>query len=437
MAPTQACRIFLAALGFLALSSIGRAETNRTGDLLPDGLTTTLAGSYLAGMSADSAHDIEAARIFFDAALENDPENGVLLERVLLLHIADGDVEGAEPFADRLIVLDVRNQIARLTRAILAVKQKKYERAQVELAQSTNGPLAVLTGGLVTAWSQQGLGRVEDGLATINALNGPNWFGIFKDYHEALILDLAGRTDEAVAAITAAYQADNANLRVVEGYGRILARAGKRNEAIVGLNEFLVNQPKNPVIGKLLAGLQAGLTPEPQVSDAATGSAEILYGLGAAIGIEEGTELPAAYLHLAHYLDPQSYLNLMTLGDIFVTAEQCEEAIAVYAQIPEKVEPSAERRHPDRALPRHARPDRRRRHAHQARDRRRSVRPRRGGRPREHLSRPRPLRRGGGRLHAGHRYDQSSDPGAIGGSSISAAFPSSEASAGRKPRRIS
>src|SRR5581483_10862574 len=54
-----------------------------------------------------------------------------------------------------------------------------------------------------------------------------------------------------------------------------------------------------------------------------------------AIGTDEGVELPAVYLQLAHYLDPDSYLPLLALADMLQAAQRCEEAISVYARIPE------------------------------------------------------------------------------------------------------
>src|SRR5258708_5261062 len=43
-------------------------------DLVPDDLPKSLSGSYLAGRSADSAHDVGAAISYFDSALEADPD---------------------------------------------------------------------------------------------------------------------------------------------------------------------------------------------------------------------------------------------------------------------------------------------------------------------------------------------------------------------------
>jgi hypothetical protein len=146
--------------------------------------------------------------------------------------------------------------------------------------------------------------------------------------------DLAGRKDEAVEFITDAFTSDGSALRVVEAYGVILARAGHRSDAITGMRAFMAEQPGNPVIGALLAQLEAGVTPPPVAASATEGAAEVLYGLGAAIGIDQGTELPAAYLNLARYLKPGADLTLMALGDLLFGSERCEDAIAVYDQIP-------------------------------------------------------------------------------------------------------
>ena len=60
----------------------------------------------------------------------------------------------------------------------------------------------------------------------------------------------------------------------------------------------------------------------------------MLYGLGAAIGADQGTELPAAYLHLSRYLKPGSDLTLMALGDLLFGADRCEDALPSTISIP-------------------------------------------------------------------------------------------------------
>lgn len=325
----------LIAAGVIAFATGARAETEPNGlALLKAPYSASLAGSYLAGRSADVARDMKAAATYFTAALARDPDNPILLERVIVLRIANGDIEPARELADRLVSIDRLNPLARLLRSTIAFKEGEYERARIEIGETAPAPLAILTSGLLTAWAKQAAGDVDDALKTIQDLSGPAWYGIFQDYHQALIADLAGRKDEAVERITAAFNADGSALRVVEAYGIILARAGKRQDAIVGLRAFAAEQPNNPVIGALLEQLESGVTPPPVASTAREGAAEVLYGLGAAIGADQGTELPAAYLHLSRYLKPESDLTLMALGDLLFGAERCEDALQVYDLIP-------------------------------------------------------------------------------------------------------
>ncbi|MCB1494388.1 MAG: tetratricopeptide repeat protein [Bauldia sp.] len=326
-------RIAVAAASLTAFVGLARAETDYETDYTIGPIT--LAGSYLAARSADAARDIEAAANFFTAALGNDPENPILMERVLVLRIANGDIEPAAGYAERLVDVDPRNPLARLLRGVRDIKSGDYAGAEAEMAETARAPLAVLTSGLLTAWAKQGAGDVDGALEVVDGLTGPSWYSIFKNYHTALIADVAGRHDLAIQAITDAFETDGSALRVVEAYGRILTEAGKRDQAIEALSRFMQTQPGNPVIGELLADLEAGRDPGPLVGTTVEGAAEVLYGLGAAIGSDEGTELPSAYLHLALYLKPEFNLALTALADLFVASERCEDAIRFYGQIPD------------------------------------------------------------------------------------------------------
>src|SRR5579871_3338303 len=114
MAALLRTRIFAAVLGIAALGSLAAASAATVNELVPDDLPKSLAGSYLAGRSADSAHDIKAAISYFDSALEADPDNSTLIERVLLLQTAEGEIDAANALAERLIAVDGRNPLARL-----------------------------------------------------------------------------------------------------------------------------------------------------------------------------------------------------------------------------------------------------------------------------------------------------------------------------------
>ncbi len=321
-------------IGLAALASLfawsTAASANTSANMPP-----TLAGSFLAARSADVAKDIGAAANFYSDALADDPLNPTLLERTVILHTANGNIDLAFDPAKRLIVADSGNPIARLVLAMRSLKQNDYAAVPVGLANVAKAPLASLTIGLVDGWIDFGLGKVDEGLATIDALNGPSWYGIFKDYHRALILDAAGRTDEAVKAITKAYNTDGSALRIVEGYARIMARAGQRDAAVKALTDFANASALHPAVQELLDDIRTGKAISPVARTVEQGAAEALYGLGSAIGTDGGPELPVAYLQLALYLDPSLYLADMAIGDVMQSASRCDEAIIAYERVPE------------------------------------------------------------------------------------------------------
>jgi tetratricopeptide (TPR) repeat protein len=333
MAPSSHCRAVLLA-GIACLFGLAGARADTAFDLVPDDLPITLSGSYLAGRSANAAQDIDAAAKYFADALEIDPENASLIERVLVLRLANGEIDLAVGRANALVAVDRRNPLARMTLAVAAIKQNKLDEARQQLAETADAPLAKLTAGLIEAWADQGEGKTDDALKAIDDLSGPTWYDIFKQYHHALIADLAGRQEDAIAAITQAYDGDGTALRVVEAYAGIMARAGKTAEAIKTLERFISQTPRQPTIDAMLAVLKAGKTPQPIATTPQQGVAEALYGLGSAIGTDQGVELPAAYLQLARYLDPGANLTLMAVGDLFQGAHLYDKAIAVYSLVP-------------------------------------------------------------------------------------------------------
>ena len=59
------------------------------------------------------------------------------------------------------------------------------------------GPITDLTATLLTAWTMYGAGDTKGAIETIDKLQGPDWYAMFKDLHAGLILDIAGNKKEA------------------------------------------------------------------------------------------------------------------------------------------------------------------------------------------------------------------------------------------------
>jgi tetratricopeptide (TPR) repeat protein len=324
-------RLALAAVATLFLAGGALADTQS--EIAFDETPQSLSGAYLAARSADQAHDIDTALTYFDEATAVDPANPVLLERVVILRLAQGNIGKAAEAAQGLTIVDTENPLGRLTLAAAAIDRNDFAAAQTELAKSARSPLGSLTNGLIRGWLVS-KGGIDGAMASINSLSGPPWYEIFKDYHRALIADAAGLKDEAVDSITRAYQTDGAAIRVVDAYARIYARAGKKDEAIRAITAFSGETPYHPLMKMLLAEIRIGGTVAPLAASPKDGVAEVLYGLGSAIGLDDGPELPAAYLQLAHFLKPQDDLITLATADIFQTSRNCEKAITIYQTIP-------------------------------------------------------------------------------------------------------
>jgi tetratricopeptide (TPR) repeat protein len=92
------------------------------------------------------------------------------------------------------------------------------------------------------------------------------------------------------------------------------------------------------VDGKTLAklnidGRSLGL---PRLVDSPeAGAAEVLYGLGAALGRRGGEDLGLVYLQLALYLAPEHPLALLSLADLYEQIKNPQLAINVYERVPQ------------------------------------------------------------------------------------------------------
>ncbi|WP_051231383.1 tetratricopeptide repeat protein [Kaistia adipata] len=325
------CFALLASTSLIA-SAAAQAETSIS-DLLDDAMPT-LTGSYLAALSATTSQDYDSAVVFFEEALSQDPENLILLDRTFMLLLANGDVERAIPLAEELVKLNGDNRVGRMALGVKALKAKQYAEAGKQFAQGDKGPLGNISSGLLSAWAAEGQGQTDAALKIVETLQGPEWYSVFKNFNSALINAHAGRTDAALEAITKAYEAETGSMRIAEAYARLMARAGKVDEAKAALEGFTKNSVGHPVIAALLAEIKAGKKPAPLIRTAQDGAAEVLYGLGSALGTESGgADVATLYLRLALYLQPKNELVLMALGDLTQNAQRFERSIPIFDQV--------------------------------------------------------------------------------------------------------
>ncbi|WP_294540224.1 tetratricopeptide repeat protein [uncultured Rhodoblastus sp.] len=321
----------------LAPSAVDARET--TAVSAPFEVSESPAGNYLAARVAEAEHDTFAASTFFRETLRSDPHNIELVQRAFVAALANGDLPDSYALAQKVLARDPRNSSARLALGVRDIKAKNFSAARSQLNWTGKSQQRDLTAVLLTAWSQVGSGDVKKGLALVDTLSEPS-FAVFRDYHAGLMLEAAGKTEEAGKRFKAAYSADQSTLRLVDAYARNLDRQGKPDEAKAVYAAFERIQPRNPMILAAQADLAAGRKLAPMVKDVNAGAAEVLYGLGAyglgAAGGRQGDEIAAiVFLRLALSLQPDHALALDTLGEAYGRLKQYETAIDVYDLTPE------------------------------------------------------------------------------------------------------
>jgi tetratricopeptide (TPR) repeat protein len=296
----------------------------------------SMSGSYLAARHAGTQRDAGAAAAYYRAALRNDPKNNELLQRAFLSVLAEGDVEEATRLAEQVVAIDRNDRIARLVIGVKALKQKKYQAAKQNLAQSVRGPITDLAATLLAAWASQGAGESKAAVESIDKLQGADWYALFKDLHAGLILDLSGANTkkEAGKRFDRAHKLDSTALRIVESYGSWLSRNGSKDEALKVYKAFDAQLPRHPLIVEAMDALNKGKALPPLVDSAQAGAAEVLYGLGAALGRRGGEDLGLVYLQLALYLAPNQPLALLSLADLYEQVKNPQLAIKMYERVP-------------------------------------------------------------------------------------------------------
>ncbi|MDR3496668.1 MAG: tetratricopeptide repeat protein [Ancalomicrobiaceae bacterium] len=338
-APFRIAVVAVLGLGSCILAADASARTTRA-PYDPDS-ALQFSGNFLAAQLAGKQHDIGAAATYYRNALQADPQNPLLIQEAFQMLLADGRIKDALPLAERILTRDKSNHLARLALGIDAFRRSNFERARANFAQmqtrespNMTATILDLTATILTAWSHAGQNDADTAFKVVDRLKGPDWYEVFKNYHSGLIAEMTGRKSEAAKRLAAAYKGDPNGLRVVDAEARDLARAGHKDEALGVLATFDKTTPDHPLVLDLKSEIQAGKQPQLSIQSAQAGAAELLFGIGAAIGREGGEEVAAVYLQLALWLDPKAELPLINLASVQGQLKHYDKAVELLEQIP-------------------------------------------------------------------------------------------------------
>ncbi len=294
----------------------------------------TLSGNYLAGRSASKLRDNNVASGYLVEALKADPDNPVLIERVFQLQLSEGNIEGAEEFATRVLSFNSQQRMARIVLGLRDFRNRHYANARKNLAVAAYTPVGELTSNLLIAWAWAGEGELNPALKALDKLDSNESFANFKAFHSGLIADFLGNAIRAEASYKKAYEQAGTSLRVTQAYGNFLERNGRPQEAVKVYTTFL-DGDSNPLVAEALAGAQAGRKPPAFILTPGAGAAEAMFSLATSMTDEQTIDTALLYAQLALSFNADKPVVLTLLGDIYEDMKLPGKALDAYSKIPD------------------------------------------------------------------------------------------------------
>lgn len=302
----------------------------------------SFAGAFLAARTADVDHDYPTAIALYRKALDFEPANLEIRERLMISLLLNGDFAEGLKEADALKGDTAVERVTKIVRGLDALHSGKYDSAKKILAYEGPNDLDRLTHLLLSGWAEVGAGKGKKAISTISGLKGPAWFKVFTDYHLGAMAIVAGDTstarqylNRAVTNNEAVATAPDTFMRAVMALARLEASAGNKQKALdaISVGDGMISN--YAPLKALRQSIEKGETPAQQVTTAAEGAAGVLFSIGGALNRQGAEDMVALYLQISHALDEKSADTLIMLGGIAEKLEQPQRAIAFYQQVPE------------------------------------------------------------------------------------------------------
>jgi tetratricopeptide (TPR) repeat protein len=191
---------------------------------------------------------------------------------------------------------------AHIVRASDALVGQRYAQADAELDRVEGTAAEELLARMLVVWTRAGQGASDNIAADLAPLASIRPYGALFAYQQAMVLDYAGRREEAIGAYNIAA---HGGLWLPSGVARhvdLLARMGRRDEALALLASEAA--AANPGLAAARASIEAGRAATMDRLTPARGAATALYGMSALFRQEHDPTNSLAALTLSLILDP-------------------------------------------------------------------------------------------------------------------------------------
>lgn len=329
---------FIGAIVFATTLTVGCVAPGANAQGTPPE-ATGVWGDFLAGHHAEATGDSRAALEFYAAATRNGlPAKADLYSRIYVLGLTEGRIDGALEALDKTEQLGGKAPLARLTRAVRALRDGDFNAADDLLAGDDGGVTRIL-GPVLRAWARVGRKDFPGALAALNSTTGdaenkdpkPTPLHLL---HSALINDLAGNAKVAGKKFDQLRKSSGLSVRTAELNGQHLERRDRPRDARKVYQSLGPDAEGLILIENLEMRLKAKTRPALDVDSAQKGAAEALYGVASALLAQNAWESAIALSHLASTLRPDFPPAAMVAATALQRNDRRAEANAIYAAMP-------------------------------------------------------------------------------------------------------
>ena len=295
-------------------------------------LTDDGAGSFLAARQALYFNDVSQSANFYLETLRADSDNSGLLQQAFLTLYLRGDIIQAAATASQMEGLNITASFRSEPATAIAIRDQDWQ--AVELLAESIGEHSPSIGlsALIKGWALIASGQGDAGLT--HFMQGSNIGNEPSDrsaphiiLHTALMAEYIGNVDEAISVVTTIQEAEMSQFTALQ-IASLLARHGNIKQA----NQF-IDMRLRPTFDKARI---KDLIADPAINTPPSIAQNLSSGvIDFAIQAQQSSEVRVlmARLHLARFLDPESDLANLLLGQQQISSGLLDDATASLSRI--------------------------------------------------------------------------------------------------------